>query len=284
MATTTELERLLSLVVWNARISFIEGLDPFRNLLEHDADGHVLRFLSRHLRGLQGKRRGGIAFVLAENYRRKGDVRNLRRLFATNDAEVKASVLDALKGEPGANSQMGPNIVQMAIKAARHASADVRTYASSVLQSQSAWGVDVQDAIGPLQDLLKDANQRVRHQASYAVGNLARHKYDMSACIPQLRRNLSHDILYVREASAWALWQLSRKKHDIASAVPDLVGLLKEDEDYNGPRKQAVGALIHHAKKSPENVRDVRDRVRAAALNGHRKEITRLFSELGELN
>jgi HEAT repeat protein len=283
MATLSELKRLLALVVWDARLSVTEGLTFFRYLLEDDADGRVLRFLNRELPKLQGERRGGIAYVIAESYRRRGDLQNLQDLFATDDADVKRSVLDALQGEPGSNPQMGPAIVQMAIQAMGHASPAVRTVASSVIQNQCAWGVDVKDAIGPLQDLLNDANPEVRHQASYAVGNLAKRKYDMSGCIPQLRRNVKHSVLYVREASAWALWHLSRSRHDISSAVPELVWLLKDEDEYNGPRKQAAGALIHHAKKSPENAADVSDRVRAAKFNGEHKEIRRLVGDLGKL-
>lgn len=283
MATLSELKRLLALVVWDARLSVTEGLTPFRNLLEHDADGRVLRFLNRELPKLQGERRGAIAFAVAENYRRRGDLKNLRDLFATDDDHVKRSVLDALQGEPGSNPQMGPAIVQMAIQSMGHASPAVRTVACSVIQNQCAWGVDVKDAIAPLQHLLKDANQRVRHQASYAVGTLAKRKYNMSDCIPQLRRNIKHNVLYVREASAWALWHLSRGRHDISSAVPELVWLLTDEDEYNGPRKQAAGALIHHAKKSPDNAADVKNRVRAAKLNEEHKEIRRLVGDLGKL-
>jgi HEAT repeat protein len=283
MATLTELKRLLALVVWDSRLSVTEGLTPFRNLLEHDADGHVLRFLSRELPNLQGQKRGAIAFAIAENYRRNGEMKKLQELFATDDENVKSSVLDALQGEPGSNPQMGPAIVQMAIQAMSLASPAVRTVASSVIQNQCAWGVDVKDAIGPLQELLKDENQRVRHQASYAVGNLAKRKYNMSACIPHLRRNVKHSVLYVREASAWALWHLSRSRHDISSAVPELIWLLTDENEYNGPRKQAAGALIHHAKKSPENAAAVRDRVRAAALDEEHKEIRKFASDLGTL-
>jgi hypothetical protein len=283
MATLTELKRLLALVVWDPRLSVTEGLTPFRDLLEHDADGHVLRFLNRELPKLQDQKRGAIAFAIAENYRRKGDVKKLQELFAIDDENVKSSVLDALQGEPGSNPQMGPAIVQMAIQAARDASPAVRTVASSVIQNQCAWGVDVKDAIAPLQDLLEDANPRVRHQAAYAAGNLAKRKYNMSACIAQLRTNVKHSVLYVREASAWALWHLSRSRHDISSAVHELVWLLTDEDEYNGPRKQAAGALIHHAKKSPENAAVIRDRVRAAALDEEHKEIRRFVSDLGQL-
>ena len=112
MAASTELSRLLLLVEWDTRLSVVEGLDAFRDLLEDDADRHVLRFLTRALPKLQGQRRGGIAFVIAEHYRINGDLKKLQKLFATDDADFKKSVLDALQGEPGPNPQMGLGIVQ----------------------------------------------------------------------------------------------------------------------------------------------------------------------------
>ncbi|MHC4405611.1 MAG: hypothetical protein ACYTG0_38690 [Planctomycetota bacterium] len=184
MVDTAELERLLSLVEYRAEVASVEGLDEFRDRLKDDSNGRVLGFLKRALPKLEGERRGGIAFVIAEHYRETGDVKSVRRLFATDDACQRTGVLDALWAGPGSTPEMGRAIVQMAIDAADDPSPAVRTEASRVLQCQCDWGVDVSAGIAPLRSLLKDRSHRVRHQAAYAVGNLARRKYDMSGCIP----------------------------------------------------------------------------------------------------
>jgi HEAT repeat protein len=283
MVNNTELRRLLSLVEFRADINHVEGLDEFRSLLEKDSDGHVLRFLRRALQKLEGQRRGGIAFVIAEHYRKIGDVKRLHRLIVSDDECVRESVLDALWGEPGSNPEMGPAIVQMAIDAADDLSPGVRTQVSWVLRNQCDHGIDVTEGVAPLRSLLKDRNSKVRQQAARAVAAFAKAKYDMRACIPQLRRNVKNKKFYVRESSAWALWQLSRYKHDISSAVPDLVWVLTNDEEYNEERKQAVGALIHHAKKSVDNAAQVIECAGGVTLNGDRKEIKRFVNQLASL-
>jgi HEAT repeat protein len=180
---------------------------------------------------------------------------------------------------------MGPGIIQLAIEATSHPAPAVRTVASYVFQNQCAWGVDVSEAVEPLRKLLADPVARVRHQAAYAVGNLAKHKYDMSRLITPLRSNLEHEDMYVRESNAWALWQLSRSKHDIGSAVPDLVRLLKKEanSDYSEVRKQAAGAILHHAKKSAANAIQVKQAVEGANLDSRRKEIHKFVNQLAAL-
>lgn len=283
MTEASELNVLLALVEWDPRLSVVEGLEAFRDLLEKDSDGHVLRFLIRALPKVQGQRRGGIAFVIAEHYRLNGDLENLKRLFATNDADVKESVLDALQGEPGKNPRMGPGIVYMAIEALQHDSPAIRTVACSVLQNLCSCGVDVADSIRLLQEMLKDKVPRVRHQACYAIGNLAKRRYDLSASTAPLRRNIKHKDFFVREAAAWALWQLSRSKHDISAAIPELIWLLADGEEFNEPRKKAAGAVLHHAKKSSTNAEAVKEQARAAALNLELKEVRKFISELNML-
>ncbi|MBI3864632.1 MAG: hypothetical protein HY290_22365 [Planctomycetia bacterium] len=283
MPDVQELGRLLALVKFDASLNVIEGLDAFRRLLAKDAGGDVLQFLKREMATLEGKRRGAIAFVLAEHYRQTGDLANVQTLFAVDDAEVQESVLNAPWGEPGANPQMGPGIVQLAVQGAVHPSPGVRTEACYVFQNQCAWKVDVSSAVAPLQTLLDDQIPRVRHQAAFAVGNLAKRKYDMSSHVVPLRRNLKHEVNFVRDASAWALWQLSRHKHDISSAVPDLVELLTDDDESDRPRKNAAGALLHHARKSAGSAREVNKAVSRAKLDLNRREIKRFLDQLANL-
>jgi hypothetical protein len=283
MNVEPELHRLLSLVKFDARLNHVEGLDAFRRLLEGDSQGDVLQFLNQEMGALDGERRSGIAYVLAENYRLTGELAKLQQLFAIDDSDVRESVLNALWGEPGSNPQMGPGIVQLALQAAAAPAPGMRTEACSVFQNQCAWGVDVSAALAPLQVLLADPVPRVRHQAAFAVGNLAKRKYDMSQHMAQLRRNIRHADVFVRDAGAWALWQLSRHKHDIGPAVPELVEMLTDNEEWSGPRKNAIGALLHHARKSTYNAQLVEQCVSRANLNLKIKEIPRFLEILARL-
>lgn len=284
MATATELRHLLSLVQFDARLNCMEGLTPFRNLLAHDSDGSVVRFLNRELPKLEGKRRGGIAWALAEHYRQAGNLQSLQKLYANDDSEVKASVLNALWGQPASTPEMGPDIVRIAIDATSHASADVRAEACSVIQNQCGWKVDVSAAVAPLLRLLSDDSERVRSHAACAVGNLAKRKYDVSHHVVPLGHNLRHKDVSVRNYSAWALWQISRAKHDIGDAVHELVQLLADNEDWNDPRKNAMGALLHHAKKASGNLEHVRRCLKKVRLDPENQQIQRFQEQLARMN
>ena len=280
MATSSELRQLLSLMQFDARLNCMEGLTAFRNLLEQDSDGSVVRFLNRELPRLESKRRGGIAYTLAEYYRQTGNLQSLQQLYATDDSEVKASVLNALWGQSGSTPEMGPGIVRIAIDATSHASPEVRAEACSVIQNQCGWKVDVSNAVAPLLRLLSDNCDRVRSQAACAAGNLAKRKYDVSHHVVPLAQNVRHKDVSVRNYSAWALWQISRAKHDIGDAVPELVQLLADDEDWNDPRKNAVGALLHHAQKASGNLGQVRRCLKTIRLDPKYKQIQRFQEQL----
>jgi HEAT repeat protein len=278
-----ELRRLLAGVVYHRAGSCFEGLDVFRQLLENDPDGHVQRFLRGALRRLQGKKAGGVAYALAEHYRKVGDLKGIERLFAAGDADVRESVLNALWGEPGSNPAMGPGIVRLAVAAADDPAPGVRVEVGFVLQNQSAWGVDVSAGVEPLRRLLADNDAGVRRQAAYAVGNLARRRYDLARHVAPLRRNAKHRDVFVREPAAWALWRLSRGGYDIGSAVPELVRLLTDDSDWSDPRKNAAGALLDHSKKSAANREQVSRQLRGVRLDATRKEIKTFLARFEEL-
>lgn len=206
----------------------------------------------------------------------------LRRLFDTDDPEVKRYVLNGLWDEPGGNPEMATCIVDLALEGAGHPSPGVRTEACWVMMNQAGWQTDVSRAVEPLLGLLQDPDPNVRRQAANAVGHLGKQKYSLPTAIPLLQDNLGHGEHQVRQAAAWALWQLSRKKHDIGAAVGALVALLKEPEDVGDLKNNAVGALLHHAGKSPENEECVREAVRAAApLSPAGKSPARLLEKLG---
>ena len=280
MVTASELRQLLSLVQFDARLNCMDGLTAFRNLLEQDSDGSVVRFLNRELPKLEGQRRGGIAWALAEHYRQIGNLQSLQKLYANDDSEMKASVLNALWGQPGSTPEIGPGIVRLAIDATSHASSEVRAEACSVIQNQCGWKLDVSKAVTPLLRLLSDDSDRVRSQAACAVGNLAKRKYDVSLHIVPLGHNVRHKDVSVRNYCAWALWQISRGKHDIGDAVPELVQLLTDDDDWNDPRKNAVGALLHHAQKASGNLGQVRRCLKMVRLDPKYKQIQRFQEQL----
>jgi HEAT repeat protein len=216
--------------------------------------------------------------MLAERYLSSGDLDALRALFVASDDAAKASVLNAVWAEP--RPEIGPSVVTLAIEAATHASAAVRTEACSVFQNQCAWGVDVSGVLEPLRMLLDDPNDRVRQQAAFATGNLAKRRYPMASHVEPLVRNLQHEDKFVRDSSAWALWQLSRRKHDIGTAVGALVSLLSDRDPWDGPRKNAAGALLRHARRSPGNARSVKLAVKAAHLKSMSKTVARFLEEL----
>lgn len=285
MPDSAELARLLSLVTYDSRLKYVDGLQPFRSMLRAEPDDSVLRFLTRALVGLEGEVKGGVAFVIAEHYLATGSLLALERLFATDEADVKASVLGGLWGEPPASSpEMGPGVVALALEATAHSAPNVRAAACSAIQNQCAWGVDVSPTCGALLSLLGDPDGNVRMQAACAVGNLAKRKYDVSLHVSALQRNLSDQVSYVRAYSAWALWQLSRSRHDIGRAVPELVRLLasRDTEDDNS-RKSAAGALLHHGGKSAENRQRVRQAVESADLDRSRKGVRRFEDQLAHL-
>lgn len=283
MATTSELRQLLTLVQFDARLNCTEGLDAFRELLRDDPDGTVVRFLNRELPRLEGQRRGGVAWVLAEHYLQSGDLASLQQLFSDEDADVKSNVLNALWGDPGSTPEVGPGIVQLAIDATRHSSPEVRAAACSVIQNQCGWKVDVSNAVAPLLRLLSDDSDQVRMNAACAVGNLAKRKYDLSQHVVPLGHNVRSQDISVRNYSAWALWQISRSKQEIGAAIPELAGLLTDDEGWKDPRKNALGALLHHAQKTPDNREQVRRCLHAVELDPTCKLIQRFQKQLAEM-
>ena len=286
MTATPELDRLLLANLKydpEAEDGDDDWVEGVRVLLTRDPDGHVLRHLAEALPGLKGVSRAGLAFVVAERYRETGDLGSLEALYATGDAKVKGSVLDALWGEPGANPLMGPGIVTLAVQGAGHRAARVRNQACSVFQNQSGWKVDVSGAVGPLLKLLADKDDGVRMMAACAVGNLAKAKYDLTRHVAPLVRNLGHEERQVRQWAAWALWQLSRHKHDIAAAVPELARGLTYAGEYGTLREYAAGALLHYAKKSPENAARVRGGVGEVTLDLSHKAIKRFADQLTAL-
>ena len=284
MTSSAGLERLLSLVNFDPRLSSTEGLDTFQDLLDGDEQTQTVRFLLRKLPTLEGHRAGGIAFLLANYYSRSAsDLNGLRKLFAIDDPKIKESVLSALTGNPGSNLKLGAGIVEMALQSMQHSAPGVREQACRVIQNQSAWKMDVTGALEPLKSLLNDESRKVRRQAASAIGNLAKDKYDMSSHIDGLRQNARHTDIYVKEAAAGALWQLSRSKHDIGAAVPELVQLLTDEDDYDLHAKNAAGALLHHAKKSETNLKQVRQAIKQVRLNSKRQEITRFVEQLAKI-
>ena len=278
------LEELLSRVEFDARTNSIQGLGPFRTLLRTELSDETLRFLEKAVQTLDGERRSGIAFVLAEHYLRVGTIEPLKELYSSGDSEVQESVLKALWGEPNANPAMGPFVVNLAIQAAEHTSERVRSQVCKVIQNQCAWGVDVTNALIVLRSLLEDEDEDVKQSAAYAVGNAAKRKYDVAECVKPLCALLTHEKMWVRNAGAWALKNLAQSKHDIEFAVPELVRLLSDDDDWSDPRRNAASSLLSYAKKSRVNAARLKAAVSRAEVNESCKSVTRFLAALAKLN
>lgn len=283
MAQDRELSQLLAGVHFDPRFSVVEGLTVFRDRLDRDTDGRVERFLLRHLSLVEDRARSGVAFIIAERQARCEKVAALRRLYATDDPHVKQGVLNGLWSGPHKNPKLTQLLVMLACDGLRQPVSSVRQHACSLIQNQAAWKVDVSEAVELVQSLLDDPESSVRRTAAFAVGNLAKSKYDMSTSVMDLSRNARDANIHVREAATWALWQLSRARHDISAAVPALIKVVRDKDDWNGPRKNAIGALLHHASKSPANAVLIRSNVAQAKLNRDLAEIQKFEARLKEI-
>ena len=280
MVDQDAVRKLVSCVVYNRVYDGLDGLDPLRRLLWKDADGTVAAYLEREMGNMDGKVRDGIAFLLGARYLEIGRLDAILALYAHEDPGVTASVLGSVTGEPSANPELGPGIVALAVKGTSHPAPRVRTSACSVLMNQCAWGVDVSDAIVPMLDLIADPDAAVRQSAAYALGHFARVKrYELTPHIALMARRLHDENMHVCTAAGWTLWKLSGKR-DIASAVPDLIIAMESPLDYDGPRKNAAGALLSFARRSPENRAQVSRLAASAHLDTAKKEISRFLQQL----
>jgi hypothetical protein len=66
--------------------------------------------------------------------------------------------------------------------------------------------------------------------------------------------------------------------------VPELVTLLANREPYTEQRKRPAGALLHHAKKSAANAKQVKQAIRGAKLNKQQKEVQSFLEKLAALS
>ncbi len=281
MVDHAQLPDLLSRVIHREDINAVEGLDPFRKLLKGPSATDVLTFLQQNIQRLEERPKGGVIYAIAEHYRETGQVEPLRELYDTSAGHIRSSVLNALWMEPG-SQPMAACIVDLALKGFTDASPEVRTEACSVIQNQAGWKVDVSPALPFLQQALRDDNARVRSQAAYAIGNLAKSKYHMTPHLDGLIPCVTDADQFVRNAAAWALWQLSRRKHDIHNAIPALVQSLLIDNPWDGPAREATGALLHHARKSAAHADVVKQLVTQAALPPTRPVFKRFLQQLAE--
>ena len=280
----SNLEELLSRVEFDASTNSVQGTIPFQLLLLKEPSGETLRFLEQAVQTLDGKRRSGIAFVLAQHYLRVGTIEPLKALYLSGDSDLQESVLNALWSEPHANPAMGPFVVNLAIGAAEHTSARVRAEVCRVFQNQSGWGVDVTKALIVLRTLLEDEDAGVKQSAAYAIGNAAKRKYDVAECVKPLCALLTHEKMWVRNAGACALKNLAQSKHDIEFAVPELVRFLSDDDDWSDPRRNAASALLSYAKKSRVNAARLKAAMSRAGVNESCKSVKQFLAALARLN
>lgn len=278
--TPEELERLLAGITYRRDFSAFENYGELRDLLECDERGQVLDYLWAAMKRMPEETRGAVVFIVAERLFQSGDERRLRELAASGDSTVVYYTLNGLWGKPPDSAKVGPLIVDLAISGAQSPDARVRAEVCRLLQNHCAWKVDVRGAAGQLPKLLADSVDSVRRAASFAVGHLAKRKYDLLALLPLLRRNAIDESIQVREGAAWALAQMTRAKFDIGSAVPELVAVLQTPDAYSELYRAATGALLHHAKKSSDARKQVRAALAKVRLDMALKTIKKFVGEI----
>jgi HEAT repeat protein len=124
-------------------------------------------------------------------------------------------------------------------------------------------------AVPLMQRLLEDQNSKVRMEAAFALGNLARGKtLREPSAVQALTRALRDPDAQVRETAAWALAEMGP---DAASAIPELQRLLSEKDRkvrlqaaaslglIGEAAAGAVPALLHRLKVEPadDDIRQV---------------------------
>ena len=274
------LERLLAGITYRRELSAFENHSELSELLEDDADGTTLEYLYGAIGRMPSETRGAVVAMVAGRLFELGDERRIRELLATDDASVQYFALFAFTGRPTASATLGPLVVSLAIAATRSVDARVRAATCVVIQNQCAWKVDVKNALEPLQRLLSDRVDSVRRAAAFALGHLAKHRYQVGPLLPDLRRTLVDSSVQVREGAAWAVAQFSRAKGDISSAVPELLQALQTPEAYYELLRAAAGALTHHAKKSTADRHQVRAELAKVTLDMTLKPVRKLVDEI----
>ena len=280
MSEPSDVHTLVAQVSYNRGYDGLDGLDPIRRLLWNDADGSVAALLEAELPLVPTKVKGGIAYLLAGRYFELGSVQSIALLVSMGDAEIAAAALGALTADPGDNRELAAATVDMAVAGCEHMDGAVRAAACSVLMNLGAWGVDISAGVGHVGKLLVDPDAFVRQSAVYAIGNFAKIKRcPLAAQVAGVTQLLSDGSIHVRTAACWALWKLSRT-HDISEAIPALFEILASTDPYDSARKHASGALLSFARKSQENMQNVRQTAVALVLNLETKEIVRFKTQL----
>jgi len=251
VVTERELERLFALIAFDTRLSFVDGLTPFRELLSTGNAPRVADWLAAKLVSMHGEEASGVAFALTEYYLVNSAIDPITRLCASDCPHVREGCLDALGAEPPPDLGLRAALVALLIAACADADPRVRGQAARSLHCQSGWQTALSASVGPLRTLLTDDDADVRMQAACAVGGFAKARIDISSCVVALGKSLSHERDDVREYGAWALWQAARTKQDIEAAVPDLIALIARMDGHRPSEKNALGALTQHMKNSP---------------------------------
>jgi hypothetical protein len=284
MSTIGELETLLAHAPYDSDVQFVGYSGEITKALESDSDT-AIRLLMREILGASGKKRSVLTYILVQHLVSVGDLANIGILWAEDDPQVREAVLNGMAYAHCPNVEVETAIVNIAVAGSESPVPSIRKMTCHLLKERSTKEVDMTAAINSLYRLLSDESQAVRHMACYAIGHFAKiSRYDLNRFIELLRDNAEHTHVHVRDAAGWALWQFSRHKYSIAIAVPQLLAILNDPDSYNEPRKKAVGALLHHAKKSAENAQSVLALVKQHPFDVRHKETLKFVEQLNALS
>ncbi|HSB46949.1 MAG TPA: hypothetical protein VLD37_02975 [Candidatus Bilamarchaeum sp.] len=123
---------------------------------------------------------------------------------------------------------------------------DVRAYSVGAVSEASEKGIDITLVVGALaQRLSKDNPVEIRRDASWALGNAAVNRTDLSAVADVVGAAILDRDLTVRMNSSWALMSAAERKGDVGGAVDGLTAGLSDKNEII--RLNCAKALVNAA-------------------------------------
>lgn len=258
---------------WNG----VDGTSPVHARLRKSDGGFFLEFLRRKLETFEPEIQKAVIFLIAQRLAELGDAEEIRRAYSPLDSQLKAEMLQGLADAPASTACVA---FELALDALIDPAPEMRGAGCRVVHNLSAKGVNAELAVPFLLTLVSDPSDHVRMYAMCAVGGLAKDGYHLQEFVSALLPNLLEDNWSVRTYGAGAIWKPSRK-HDISESIPTLAQVLLHSEpEWEEARKNAVGALLHFARKSSAHSAKVFRALPWDKLDRNRKEIQKLAEKL----